>query len=113
MSDRAYEHETIINCDDSSTFRSSDGESMAEIWSSAPAFQRRMAKLGIAAYRVDHRANGQSSWYRVPKNYIQIRKPTRHDLSPEQRAERAERAKINFGHPSHASSESPGSDAPQ
>lgn len=108
VNDKAYERETIITTDDDSTFRLNEEEATAEIWSASPAFQRRMAKLGVEAHKTDRRGKTQSCWYKIPKAWIRIRKPTQYDLTPAQRAERAARAKNNFRHPVSGVAASPG-----
>lgn len=67
------------------------------VWSASPVFQRRMAKLGLEPKRIGKRERGEwSGWYDIPKDWIKIRPPRVVQLSDEERARRAERARQRF-----------------
>ena len=89
ISDLKIERETTI------VFN--EAEDAAMIWSASPRFQRAMGKIGVEPYKTAGRERGeQSCWYKVPREWIHVRKPKQRQLSPEQRQNMADRARSMF-----------------
>jgi hypothetical protein len=78
MSRIAEERETTI------TFNEESDEAL--VWSAAPVFQRKMAKMGFAPTATADDGNGGfSHWYRIPKSQVVMK--AKRQLSDAQRAE--------------------------
>lgn len=79
-----------IECETSITWNLEEPEAI--LWTCQPVMLRKMAKLGIEAFRND----GEGKAYKVPKNWVCVRKPKIMNLSPEQKALISARAKANI-----------------
>ena len=93
VSDLMYEREVSINFN--------DGEDIARVYAASPAWMRKFDRLceeHSENFKMteESRENGRvvGKFYEFPKSFLSIRtKKVTYDLTPEQKAERAERAR--------------------
>lgn len=67
-------------------------EPHALLWTCQPAMLRKLSKLGAEMYRND----GEGKAFKIPKNWIGVRKPKIMNLTEEQRKALSDRIKSNL-----------------